>query len=100
VRWSRRPEPVPLAGGTVWTSYYTPRELAAFFASNFDLLSYRSLCLAAPPPYLTGIWRRFPRLCAAAARADRVIGAWPLLRNAGDHFLIVLRRRTQRPETM
>jgi hypothetical protein len=86
--------PVPLAGGRVWTHYYTPAEFERpFRAAGFSRVALRSLALFAPPPYLEGFARRHPRLCERLHAVDDVSGAWPLLRNWGDHFLIVMRRR-------
>jgi SAM-dependent methyltransferase len=92
LRLRRGPVPVPLNGHTVWTRYYTPRELSSAFAPHFQVEAYRGLCIMAPPPYLLGVWERFPRMCDRAARLDDRLGAVPAARALGDHFLITLRR--------
>lgn len=84
---------VPLDGRRVWTRYVWPSEFeAAFTRAGFSRVSLRALGLAAPPPYLEGFAGRHPRLVSALTRLDERIGAWPVLRHAGDHFLIVLRK--------
>jgi ubiquinone/menaquinone biosynthesis C-methylase UbiE len=93
VRSSREAIPAPLNGRTVWTRYYTPRELYQQVHDWFELESVRGLCLFSPPPYLLGVWKRFPRLCRLTSSLDDRTGAWPVLRGAGDHFLMVLTRR-------
>ncbi len=93
VRGRRDVVPVSLNQGTVWTRYYTPREFYAAFAHHFALTSYRGLNLFLPPPYLLNVCRRAPRLCAVLGWLDDRLAGWPLLREAGDHFLIVLTRR-------
>jgi SAM-dependent methyltransferase len=93
VRFGRRMMPVRMNGHTVWTRYWTPMELYRTFAQEFALVHCRALCLFAPPPYMT--WLR-DRHCAWFERLwrwDRRVGGWPLLRNLGDHFLIVMARR-------
>lgn len=93
VRGRRGLVPVSLNQGTVWTRYYTPREFYQAFARQFALTSYRGLNLFLPPPYLVGVCQRAPHLCAALGWLDDRLAGWPLLREAGDHFLIVLTRR-------
>lgn len=93
IRFARGPVAVGMNRHTIWTSYYRPREFHAAFAAEFELIEYRALSLFLPPPYLAQWQQRFPRLLEMLGRLDDAIGGWPLLRNAGDHFLIVMRRR-------
>jgi SAM-dependent methyltransferase len=93
LRFARAPVPVPLNGHTVWTRYYTPREFAAAFRrAGFRLVEQRGLSLFVPPPYLDAFAARHRRLLAALSGLDRKLAGWPLLREAGDHFLIVLQK--------
>lgn len=93
VRFARAPVPVPLNGRTVWTRYYTPGEFArAFETAGFTRVSLRSLGLLVPPPYLEGLVTRHPGIHTWLHRLDDVVGTWPVVRQAGDHFLIVLRK--------
>ena len=84
---------VPLDGRTVWTRYVWPSEFeSAFRAAGFTRVSLRALGLAVPPPYLEGFAARHPRLLSVLQRVDDLIGGWPVFRQWGDHFLIVLRK--------
>ena len=93
LRLSHGGVPVGLNGGTVRTWYYLPGEFLSAFAPSFSVVSRRTLGLFLPPPYLIGGRQRMPRLARALARLDDALGGLPLLRGAGDHFLVVLRRR-------
>lgn len=84
--------PVSLNQNTVWTRYYTPQEFFAPFAEFFTLTHYRALSLFLPPPYLVHLYERFRPLFAPLGLLDDALGGLPLLREAGDHFLIVLTR--------
>ncbi|HEX3846967.1 MAG TPA: methyltransferase domain-containing protein [Steroidobacteraceae bacterium] len=93
VRFARGVVPVGMNRHTIWTRYYTPRELYREFEPEFSLRHYRGLCVFAPPPYLAGVRARHRRLYEALWRLDRRTAGWPLLRSIGDHFLIVMTRR-------
>jgi SAM-dependent methyltransferase len=93
VRFARKPVPVGMNKHTIWTRYYTPREFYQQFKRQFSLQQYRGLCVFAPPPYLTSVREKYPRLNGALWRLDRRISGWPLVRGMGDHFLIVMKKR-------
>jgi SAM-dependent methyltransferase len=93
IRFARGPVAVGMNRHTIWTSYYRPREFHAPFAREFELVSYRALSLFLPPPYLVHWQEKHPRLLGMLGALDDATGGWPGLRNAGDHFLIVMRRR-------
>ncbi|WNL44365.1 class I SAM-dependent methyltransferase [Dyella sp. BiH032] len=93
VRAARGATPVGMNRHTIWTRYYLPREFYRAFADGFALESYRALSLFMPPPYLVERYRRRPDGYERLGRLDDRFGALPLLRDMGDHFLIVLRRR-------
>ena len=94
VRFARGLTPVPLERGTVWTRYHTRSAFERTFASaGFDAVEARALGLLAPPPYLQRFAERHPRTVAALQQLDDAVGSWPGLRNFGDHFLVVMRRR-------
>jgi len=85
--------PVNLNRHTVWTRYYTPGEFYHAFAREFELTHYCALGLFLPPPYLVRWYERGRALFAPLGWLDDRLGSWPLLRNSGDHFLMVLTRR-------
>jgi ubiquinone/menaquinone biosynthesis C-methylase UbiE len=92
VRGTRGVVPVPLNHQTVWTSYYTPHEFYRAFADQFALTHYRGLNLFLPPPYLVAWYERHPLLFECLGWLDNHLCALPLVRNAGDHFLVVMTR--------
>jgi len=93
IRFARRMVPVTMNKQTVWTRYFTPREFYRPFASQFSLRHYRGLCVFAPPPYLTWFRQRHPLWYERLLRWDQRVAGWPLVRNLGDHFLIVMVKR-------
>jgi SAM-dependent methyltransferase len=93
VRFARNVVPVGMNNHTIWTRYYSPREFYRAFKADFSLEHYRGLCVFAPPPYLTWLREKHPRLHSWLWRLDRRICGLPLIRGLGDHFLIVMRRR-------
>ena len=93
VRFATMPVAVPLAGRTVWTRYYSTQAFEqACAAAGLTRVHLRALGLATPPPYLQAFADRHPSLVDALARVDDAIGAWPLARRWGDHFVMVVRK--------
>ncbi len=93
VRFARGFVPVSMNKHTIWTHYYGPREFYRPFRQEFSLTHHRGLCLFAPPPYLTWIRDRHPAAYDCLRRLDRRAAGWPLLRAAGDHFLMIMTKR-------
>ncbi len=93
VRFARDFVPVPFYGRTVWTRYYTPAEVERTFAeAGFERVALRSLGLLVPPPYLEGFAARHPGFLRVLEKLEDRVASVPLLRQWGDHFLIVLRK--------
>jgi SAM-dependent methyltransferase len=93
VRFAKGAVPVPLGGGVVATRYYNPREFQRpFVAAGLVRESLRGVGTVVPPPYCDAFAARRPALVAALQRIDAVVGAWPIIRVTGDHFVIVLRK--------
>jgi SAM-dependent methyltransferase len=93
VRGARGVTPVGMNRHTIWTYYYFPREFYKAFAEHFALSRYRALSLFLPPPYMVERTRRHPAFYERLGRMDDRLGGLPLLRDMGDHFLIVMHRR-------
>jgi 2-polyprenyl-3-methyl-5-hydroxy-6-metoxy-1,4-benzoquinol methylase len=93
VRGTRGAVPVHMNKHTIWAFYYTPRQFYRAFAPDFALSGYQALSLFLPPPYLIGLYERARPLCHALGWLDDRLGALPLLRDMGDHFLMVMTRR-------
>jgi ubiquinone/menaquinone biosynthesis C-methylase UbiE len=93
VRFASNMVPVSMNKRVVWTRYYTPRRFYRAFAGQFTLKYCRGLCLFAPPPYLTWMKERHIDWYERLWRLDRRAAGWPMLRNMGDHFLMVMLKR-------
>ncbi|QWT18889.1 class I SAM-dependent methyltransferase [Bacillus sp. NP157] len=93
VRGARGVTPVGMNRHTIWTYYYMPREFYAAFAKDFALSRYSALSLFLPPPYMVERVRRRPAFYERLGKLDDRLGGLPLLRDMGDHFLIVMHRR-------
>lgn len=93
LRFARQFVAVGMNKHTVWTRYYGPREFYRAFSEHFTLEHFRGLCVFAPPPYLTWVRDKHPRLHQRLWRLDRAVSGWPLVRGMGDHFLIVMKKR-------
>ena len=92
-RLRRGPVGVPLDGGTVWMHYVSPGEFTRVFErAGFAVRALEGLGVVAPPPYLEAFAARHPSLVSRLLAVDDTVGAWPLLRAMGDHFLVVLQR--------
>lgn len=94
VRFARDTVAVGMNGRTIWTRYYTPGEFYAAFAPQFELEVQRGLCVFVPPPYITWLAERHPRWHERLWRLDRRVAGWPGINRLGDHFLLVMKRRT------
>jgi SAM-dependent methyltransferase len=93
VRFTRGFAAVPLDGRTVWTRYYSPSQfVSAFRDAGFRVVRLAALGLFVPPPYMDAFARRHPAAIAALQALDDRLGAMPVLRRMGDHFLVVLRK--------
>ena len=93
LRFKRSPVPVPLKGRRVWTYYYTPRGFKKVFErAGFRALDLRALGLFVPPPYMIRFAGSHPNMINMLQRLDDRFGHWPILRNWGDHFLIVMQK--------
>jgi SAM-dependent methyltransferase len=93
IRLHRGPVAVPLNGRTVWTTYWSPSAFVSrFVAAGFEAVSVRGLGVAVPPPYAEAWARRHPGIVSRLERIDDRIAGWPVVRQCGDHFLVVLRR--------
>ena len=75
----------------VW--YHSPRSLERALGPEFETLALRSFCSFCPPSYFDGFVRRHPGATRALMRLDdRLGGNWPV-RQLGDFYALVSRRR-------
>jgi SAM-dependent methyltransferase len=94
IRFARGTVAVGMNGRKIWTRYFRPDEFYRDFEPDFVLEHVRGLCIFVPPPYMTALKDNHPRWHERLWRLDRRVAGWPLIRQAGDHFLIVLRKRS------
>jgi ubiquinone/menaquinone biosynthesis C-methylase UbiE len=83
---------VRLGNRRVQTFYHSRRFLAASFFPFFEIEKQFALGLFVPPPYLHAIARR-QKIFTVLLNCDEKLAGWPLLRNWGDHVVVILRRR-------
>jgi SAM-dependent methyltransferase len=84
---------VPGGSLSVMTYYYSPADYIRAFGPDFHVLGYKALPLLLPPPYLSHLMRRVPRLFKLLGRLDDLLARLPVLRSMGDHFLMELERK-------
>lgn len=82
---------VPVEGVPVRTRYLGGREVAAAFAPWFVVEEQRGLGFMVPPPG--------SRLGPLLERVERPLRSLPVLRDMGDHLVMVLRRTQVSPDT-
>jgi ubiquinone/menaquinone biosynthesis C-methylase UbiE len=81
--------------GTIFpVHYYSPGTTAAAFSSHFDRRQLIGLSIISPSPQSRRFVQRHPMLADLLVGIDSFIETFPLLRSIGDHYLIVLQRRT------
>jgi ubiquinone/menaquinone biosynthesis C-methylase UbiE len=72
--------------------YPTVAQFASAFRKHFRLVHFRSVGVFVPPSCMEGCARAAPALVRGLGRLDSLVGAWPGLRGAGDHRLLILAR--------
>lgn len=73
----------------VQTYYHSVGSLKAVFEERFEIVEQFSLGVLAPPPYLS----KHNWLFKSTRWWDEKLSAWPLLRNMGDHVVMIMKRR-------
>jgi hypothetical protein len=74
--------------------YHSPHSLARVFRPSFDLKQITGISLLGPAPQSTSFVRRHPKLARRLESLDEIVGDLPIIRSMGDHYMIVLRRRS------
>jgi len=83
--------------GHSFTVHYHPLGRFLSTASTwFDPVTIRGLSLLSPPPHAQAFRNRVPRLSGFLDDLDDLLGALPVLRGMGDHYLVVLQRNGMR----
>jgi ubiquinone/menaquinone biosynthesis C-methylase UbiE len=72
--------------------YPTVREVTRLFTPAFALCSCKAIGLTVPPSYVEHLARKRPTLLRKLQAIDKAIAGWPVLREMGDHMLLVFER--------
>jgi hypothetical protein len=79
--------------GRSFTVHYHPLRIFLSTASVwFDPIAIRAFSLLSPPPHAQAFRNRLPRLSRFLDNLDDLLGAFPVLRGMGDHYLVLLQR--------
>ncbi|HMK39351.1 MAG TPA: class I SAM-dependent methyltransferase [Bacteroidota bacterium] len=89
-RLSRKGTIADLHGGHVRTFYHSPGTFRRAFSRYFEQIRTLGLAVFIPPPNFT----RASSLTGLLGPVDDVLAGLPLLRSIGDHYSIVLRRKS------
>jgi ubiquinone/menaquinone biosynthesis C-methylase UbiE len=79
-----------LHGGHVRTYYHSPGAFRRAFSRYFDHVKTLGLVILMPPPN----FRRGSRLTDLMGGVDDLVAGLPVFRSIGDHYSIILRRKT------
>ena len=72
--------------------YPTVRDITRLFTPAFALCSCKAIGLTVPPSYVEHQARKRPNLLRKLQAIDNAIAGWPVLRELGDHMLLVFER--------
>jgi ubiquinone/menaquinone biosynthesis C-methylase UbiE len=76
----------------IQTYYHTRATVVAAFLHSFEIEKQFALGVLTPPPYLQGI-ARHQKFFSVLLNCEKVMAGWPLLRNWGDHVVMIFKRR-------
>jgi ubiquinone/menaquinone biosynthesis C-methylase UbiE len=79
-------------GAVLRVFYPSVRGLVRSLQPYFRYRDHQAIGLTVPPSFLEGWASRHPRFLAAATQIDRKLAPRPVLRSAGDHYLVRLER--------
>jgi SAM-dependent methyltransferase len=81
-------------GGSVRTHYHSPKKFMAAFTPYFDQVSTEGLAVLLPPPNFSGAYEKLRGGMRFLAEADRLASRIPGLRILGDHYVMILKRKS------
>ena len=93
-RWRRSGTPAKVEDIPFTCYYYSPRYVRRELGNDYDVLLQRTLSWFIPPPHLENFPSRWPRSYDALQRLEDATAAYWPFNIGGDHFLIVLRKRS------
>lgn len=92
-RWRGRTEnggiAVRVGERYVQTYYHSCSSLKKIFSGRFEIVSQFALGVLVPPPYLS----RYQEIFKSLSWWDEKASGWPLLRNTGDHIVMIFQKR-------
>ena len=92
-RWKRHDVPARLSDGTEFLIHYpTVRELKLAFGPKFRLREWKGIGACVPPSYMERVAAAHEEAINVAARVDKYVAAWPVMRSIADHVLLRFER--------
>jgi ubiquinone/menaquinone biosynthesis C-methylase UbiE len=82
------------SGNSFAVSYHSPQYIALCFRQWFDVERVIGLNIVSPPPGAERFTKRHPYLTAFLRWLDILVQRMPLIRSMGDHYMIVLKRKS------
>ncbi len=93
-RWPANGTTAHVEGVSFPCFYYSPRFVRKHLGEGYDLVAQRALSYFVPPPHMERFPKRWPRMFNLLHQLEEATAhRWPF-RNGGDHFLIILRKRS------
>jgi hypothetical protein len=83
-----------LGEGVMRTFYHSPRVFARAFSPHFEHVKTFGLLVLLPPPNFTRAYSTLLRRAGFLEKLDDVIATLPVFRSIGDHYIMVLRRKS------
>jgi ubiquinone/menaquinone biosynthesis C-methylase UbiE len=74
--------------------YHSPRSVASRFKAWFEVSNIIGLSIFSPPPSAQSFLRRHPKFTALLERVDSAVESLPPFRSIGDHFIIIMKRKS------
>jgi ubiquinone/menaquinone biosynthesis C-methylase UbiE len=81
-------------GGRVHTYYYSPGSFFSSFAPYFQHVSTEGLAVALPPPNFSRAYAILGEKTRLLEHLDDIIARIPIFRSIGDHYVMVLQRKS------
>jgi len=81
-------------GEAIRVNYFSPSEVSKAFSHYFVPRGIIGLNILTPPPTSLRLYKSFPRILQKLESLDDMISKMSLFRRIGDHFCIILQRKT------
>jgi ubiquinone/menaquinone biosynthesis C-methylase UbiE len=94
-RLRRNGTPAEFSGRLFTVYYFNPRKTERQLAKDFVVRDVYAWNIFTPPPHAWNVARRYPRLTSVLERIDRLLCHLPLFRTIGDHYVMILQKRSR-----